>query len=70
MSLPKCKHGLAADDNRYVGTWFAPFDRCMCCGIMYPYIDSGFYSNKGSSGTSWTKGKCAGCGGHYETWGL
>jgi hypothetical protein len=73
-SLPKCKHGYRRDDGRYDGSWYAPFDECKCCGVSYPYVDSGYYTfskdGLGSSGgRSWTKGLCAGCGGHYEAWG-
>lgn len=69
MSLPKCKHGMARDDGRYEGLWYAPFDECKCCGIAYPYIDSGYWGTNGSGGRSWTKGLCAACGGHYVEWG-
>jgi hypothetical protein len=34
-----CEHGVAADDGRYDGVWAAPFSRCTCCGILFPYID-------------------------------
>lgn len=68
MSLPKCEHGVARDDGRFVGTWFAPFDECGCCGVSYPYIDSIGMGSEGAEGRTWTKGRCPQCGGKYEEW--
>ena len=66
--LPKCSHGAAADDMRYIGVWNAPFSRCLCCGISFPYIDSAqFTPGKGLVASStWTpKNLCGICGGRY-----
>ena len=68
MSLPKCEHGVARNDGRWVGLWAAPFDECRCCGTSYPYIDSASFGPDGSSGRTWTKGRCPQCGGRYEEW--
>jgi hypothetical protein len=66
MSLPKCEHGVSRNDGRYVGTWAAPFSECGCCGVAFPYIDSGSYGSQGFHTTTWTpKDRCAACGGKY-----
>ena len=65
----KCEHGLSARDGRYQGLWMAPFSRCKCCGIDYPYIDSVQWSADGSaSGRYFSKTLCPGCGGAYSDW--
>lgn len=69
MTLPACKHGVSADDGRYDGVWAAPFSKCTCCGVSFPYIDSVWYMGDRSGGRSWTKDLCAECGGHYIKWG-
>lgn len=66
----KCPHGFGPFDPRYLGTWMAPFTRCRCCGIMFPYIDSSYYGTSGGGGRSWTKDRCRECGGHYIEWGI
>ena len=44
----------------------APYDTCECCGTLYFYVDSGSWSSDGrEESRTWTKGLCAGCGGHY-----
>ena len=63
-----CEHGRSATDGRYVGAWCAPFSRCACCGISFPYIDSAQFSvGVGCvSSRTWTpKDRCAECGGKY-----
>jgi hypothetical protein len=67
VSLPKCEHGVAGDDPRYQGMWAAPFSKCLCCGIHFPYIDSASYGDKGlQQSRTWTpKDRCAACGGEY-----
>ena len=66
MSLPKCEHGVSRNDGRYVGTWAAPFSECGCCGVAFPYIDSGSYSDAGFHTVTWMpKDRCAACGGTY-----
>jgi hypothetical protein len=65
----QCEHGLSAADGRYQGLWAAPFSRCKCCGIDYPYIDSFQMSASGkSSGRYFSKDRCQGCGGVYADW--
>lgn len=64
-----CEHGVSARDGRYDGTWAAPFSTCGCCGVLFPYIDSGWVNDKGMGGRSWTKDRCGNCGGHYTEWG-
>lgn len=65
--LPACEHGWTGDSGRFTGMWYAPLSRCMCCGVMFPYIDSFSYGNHGMSGRAWTpKDRCGGCGGRYE----
>jgi hypothetical protein len=71
MSLPKCEHGVCADDGRYNGSWNAPFSQCKCCGIHFPYIGSCSFGSAGSKGTLWTPmDRCANCGGKYESWSM
>ena len=65
---PACPHGVYRGDGRFVGSWSAPFDDCRCCGASYPYIDTASMGSSSGSGRTWTKGLCAQCGGHYETW--
>lgn len=69
MGLPKCEHGVARGDGRYVGVWAAPFSECGCCGVSFPYIDAAWGGPDGSGGRSWTKDRCEACGGHYVEWG-
>ena len=66
--VDRCPHGMSPDDGRFDGTWAAPFSRCQCCEVWFPYIDTAMWGMKHSKGKSWTKDKCAGCGGHYVEW--
>ena len=61
----RCPHGSSPMDTRYSGTWFAPFDKCLCCGIQYPYVDTSSWSTAGSTSRTWTRGLCLQCGGSY-----
>lgn len=64
---PACPHAVARGDGRYVGTWFAPFSECACCGTSFPYIDSASFGTGGGGHTNtWTpKNRCRECGGGY-----
>ena len=65
--LPKCEHGKSGDDGRFTGLWNAPFSKCMCCGTMFPYIDSFSWGPTESEGRSWTpKDRCESCGGRGQ----
>ena len=69
-TMPECEHGVRADDGRYQGVWNAPFSRCACCGIFFPYIDSGGWTGGAKVRTvtrTWTpKERCGACGGKYQ----
>lgn len=65
----KCPHGVGPMDGRFDGVWAAPFSTCQCCGVHFPYIDRGWSGTMGTGGESWTKNRCAQCGGHYKRWG-
>lgn len=70
MSLPKCSHGVSADDGRFDGVWAAPFSNCSCCGTHFPYIDSCTMGKDVYYGTHWMpKNLCGNCGGNYENFG-
>jgi hypothetical protein len=74
ISEVKCPHGRNAVDGRYQGVFAAPFYTCKCCGVHFPYIDSGSYSYSSTGkatieSRTWTKNLCFECGGHYEYWG-
>jgi hypothetical protein len=68
VSLPRCEHGASGDDGRYKGLWLAPFSKCGCCGVAFPYVEAAAYSEGGSAwGRLWTpKDRCSACGGRYE----
>jgi hypothetical protein len=69
MGLPKCEHGVARHDGRFVGTWAAPFSECRCCGVSFPYIDSFSGGAGGFEGRTWTpKDRCPDCGGQYAVY--
>lgn len=61
----RCPHG--SDVSRYDGMAFAaPFSQCQCCGVNFPYVDSGCWSSGGEEWSmNWTLDKCDACGGHY-----
>jgi hypothetical protein len=64
-----CIHGRSANDGRFEGQWNAPFSQCSCCGVRFPYIDSGSYGANGGRGRTWQpKDKCSSCGGEYVEW--
>lgn len=62
---PACEHGVARFDGRYVGTWFAPFSECRCCGTSFPYIDSASFGDRIETRTWTPKDRCKECGGKY-----
>lgn len=66
MGLPKCEHGVSAADGRFVGEWNAPFSTCECCGVRFPYCDTGSISARGFESRTWQpRNKCGQCGGGY-----
>lgn len=65
--MAKCEHGVSHNDGRFVGQWNAPFSRCKCCGVNFPYIDQGSYTTARMWSRMWTpKDLCGACGGKYE----
>ena len=67
MSLPKCQHNVSAGDGRFEGQWNAPFSRCSCCGVMFPYIDSFSMGSVDWKSRTWfPKDRCPQCGGEYS----
>lgn len=67
MTPMVCEHGQRWDDGRFAGTWSAPFSRCRCCGVDFPYIDMACGDSRGVHGRSWTpKDLCPQCGGKYK----
>jgi hypothetical protein len=60
-----CEHGSPYASSKIHGTWNGGVAMCQCCKSTYGYIDSCYWSEWDMHWKSFSKDRCARCGGKY-----